>query len=164
MLPRMICLLVSFLCVTATAFCGEANDVILDDGSSIRAEVVSLQDGVYTMRSESIGTFTLNASRVRRIERAASNPQQENFQARVNSTQRAIAQDPEAARMASAMAADPAFQELLNDPEAVAAIKANDTAALMRNPRFRALMADPKIQAMVMGIMGKTGDSQANTE
>jgi hypothetical protein len=160
----------------ASAFSAEISEIYLDDGSVLRAEVVSLQNGMYTLRSPSLGEFTLEASRVTLIGRrkegkmivpSATSPapeqafgSSENFQEKIASTQAAIMTDPEGMKLAVAMAFDPEFRKLLEDPEAVAALKSGDTATLMKKPQFRAIMSNPKIQGLADKMKDKVNNPQ----
>jgi hypothetical protein len=172
----IVCALFWFAITTACVYSAEVSEIYLDDGSILRAEVVSLQDGVYTLRSASMGKFNLDASRVSRInsrqEGQSSDPadlsqaqqqpfgSQENFKAKVDSAQAAIMKDPEAMQSAMAMASDPEFQKLLEDPEAVAALKKGDVATLMKKPQFQAIMNNPKMQGFADKMKDKIQDPQ----
>ena len=139
------------------AFCGQPSDVALDDGSVIRAEVVSLQDGKYTLRSQSLGMIQLEASRVESISKPGvpAEPGQdgtplapESLKERAQDAQAQMVNDPEAMAMVAALAADPEFKELTSDPEAMAALQSGDSAKLKNNARFNALMDNPRMQAI----------------
>ncbi|MCX5708017.1 MAG: hypothetical protein NTY14_03430 [Candidatus Omnitrophica bacterium] len=167
----IICVLFCSAITGARAFSAEVSDIYLDDGSFLRAEVVSLQNGKYTLRSPSMGEFTIDASRISQIEhRTVERPavqaetaqvqQQpfgspEAFQAKVASTQTAVMNDPEAMKAIISMASDPEFQKLFEDPEAVAALKSGDMATLMKKPGFQAIMNNPKMQAFANQMKDK---------
>jgi hypothetical protein len=170
---RMIVCALFWMAVTAVGvFSAEVSEIYLDDGSVLRAEIVSLRDGVYTLRSASMGEFTLDATRVSQVgsrQADQSAPDQStrqpfsspaDFQAKVASTQAAIMNDPEAMQAVMAMASDPEFKKFTEDPEAVAALKAGDTAALLKNPQFRAMMEDPKMQGIAARMVNKTKDQE----
>ena len=180
---NMICALLCFVLNAAPVFSAELNDIVLDDGSVIRAEVISFQNGKYTLRSESLGVFTLDGSLVNQIIRhkadqsaaslsagplgaASVDPVQaplfpsspENFQENVEKAQAVLMQDPQAMQVVALMASEPNFKELLDDPLSVAAIKSGDMAALLKNPRFLAIMQDPRMQEMATRMMNKSKD------
>jgi hypothetical protein len=168
--------LVWCLTIVVPAFSALVSDIILDDGSLLRAEIVSLQDGVYTLRSESMGEFKLDAYRVSQIRQqrdgqipaytapAQADPQfsgsSEAFKAQVESTQAALMNDPEAMKEMIILASDPAFKKLFEDPVTVAALKSGDMATLLKNPQFLAIMADPKMQGVANRLMNKSKDPQ----
>ena len=172
----IICALLWSAITGVCAFSAEVSDIYLDDGSILRAEVISLQNGKYTLRSASMGEFTLESSRVSQIGRrqadqnlvpaAPAQVQQQSFgspeafQAKVASAQAAIMNDPEGMQAAMAMASDPDFRKLLEDPEAVAALKSGDMATLMKKPQFQAIMDDPKMQGLANKVKDKVKDPQ----
>jgi hypothetical protein len=167
----IICVLFWMSIIAVRAFSAEVSDIYLSDGSVLRAEVVSLAGGVYTLRSPSLGEFTIDASRVSQIGHRATGqdpvpgapaqvPQQASgssgsFQAKVANTQAMIMKDPEAMQAVMAMATDPEFQKLFEDPEAVAALKSGDMATLMKKPEFQAIMNNPKMQGFANKIKDK---------
>jgi hypothetical protein len=172
----IICVLFWFAITGACVFAAEVSDIYLDDGSILRAEVVSLQNGMYTLRSPSMGEFTLQSSRVSQIgsrqanqalvpaepvqgqQQALGSPQA--FQAKIASTQAALLNDPEGMQAAMAMASDPDFKKLLEDPEAVAALKSGDMATLMKKPQFQAIMDNPRMQGLADKMKDKIKDPQ----
>ena len=174
----MICALLCSLLSATPVFSAELNDIVLDDGSVIRAEIISFKNREYTLRSESLGVFTLDISRVEQVLRRkadqsaapwnvtspgpvqvpvfSSSP--EMFQANVEETKAMLMKDPEAMQVVASMASDPNFKELLDDPASVAALKSGDMATLLKNPRFLAIMRDPKMQEMATKVMEKSKD------
>jgi hypothetical protein len=165
-LSGMICVLLCSVYNAAPVFSAELNDIVLEDGSIIRAEVISFQNGKYTLRSESIGVVTIDSSQVSQILRHKANQSQaplfssspEMFQANVEKAQTMLMKDPEAMQVVASMASDPNFKELLDDPASVAALKSGDMAALLKNPRFLAIMQDPKMQDMAAKVINKSKD------
>ena len=182
-LAGVICALLCSLYNAAPVFSAEVNDIVLEDGSVIRAEVISFQNGKYTLRSESIGVISLDSSQVSQILRhkvnqsvvplsvaplsAASlgsaqaplfSSSPEMFQANVEKAQAMLMKDPQAMQVVASMASDPNFKELLDDPESVAAIKSGDIATLMKNPRFLAITQDSRMQEMATKVMNKSKD------
>ena len=156
------------------AFGAEISDITLDDGSVLRAEVVSLQGGKYTLRSSSLGEIKLDASRVSQISRhkdgqspASAAPglsesaplgSPEEIKARVEAGEIQALNDPAAMQEAELMASSPEFKKLLEDPEAVAALKSGDTATLQKKPAFQAIMKDPRLQGAAEKLMNRSND------
>lgn len=171
-LITLICVLFFNLAFVISVFSAELNEIELDDGSIIHAEVVALADGKYTVRSETLGTFTLDSSRVTRISKGgvkesvvsdmpvynitADSLSAQNLKTKVSNVQADIMKDPQAMQMVTSMASDPAITQLLDDPEIAAASKAGDVARLMKNPKFRAIMQDSRIQEMATTMMDKS--------
>ena len=126
----------------------------LNDGSVIEGEISSLDNGVYSVNTESLGKVEIDASKIRNIatkntgaslsipaqaktQIAASN---EEFGPKMQRMQAKIAQDPEAMKTMAGMLSDPQFQEILNDPDIVNAVKTQDVNTLMQNDKFMGLI------------------------
>jgi len=56
------------------AFAAEPAEINLRDGSVIRAEVISLQDGLYTLKSETLGTIVIEKSQISSIKMGTGDP------------------------------------------------------------------------------------------
>jgi hypothetical protein len=129
--------------------------LMLKDGSVITGEIESVQNGIYTFRSPSLGTLSLKESEIRRIEMpaaspasadgktskpsAASNPQ-------VEALQRRILADDALMSSVTALLDDPQFQAVLKDPKILDAVRGGDIDALEGNPKFQSLIDDPKVK------------------
>jgi hypothetical protein len=129
--------------------------LMLKDGSVITGEIESVQNGIYTVRSPSLGTLSLKESDIRRIEMppvsatgtdgkadkpsAASNAQ-------VDALQHRIASDDALMNSVTALLDDPQFQAVLKDPEILDAVRGGDIDALEGNPKFQSLIDDPKVK------------------
>jgi phospholipase/lecithinase/hemolysin len=143
------------------ASCGPAlaATVTLKDGTSIQGEVKSLQDGVYTIESASIGTLHVRAEQVRSIEESGKStppagvgslPSEPSSGASaLDATTALIAQDPALLATVLELQSDPDMIAVLADPEIMKAIAAGDYAALMSNPKIVALLKNPKIRAII---------------
>jgi hypothetical protein len=68
----VICSLFAAGLAVCTAYAGEVKEVELNDGTVITGEIVSLNNGVYTIKSESLGTTKLSESKVRSIRMKGS--------------------------------------------------------------------------------------------
>jgi hypothetical protein len=135
--------------ITGTAHAGELREIELTDGSVVTGEVVSLQNGVYTIRTGSLGTVTVNESSVRAIRQpgtpgsaAMSDPHQSD----VRSLQERMLRDQDIMTMIQSLQNDPEFQKILRDPEVMRAVNAGDIPALTANPEFMKLLQNSTVQ------------------
>lgn len=146
-----------FFGTAATA--GQLREVVLGDGSVILAEVVSLNDGVYTLKSETMGTLNIDENAIRTIRSpgaggTAAGPSrkleggEEDMSAMRQSMMGNVMSNPGLLGMVFALRNDPEVQSVLQDPEVMEKVMAGDLEALRNDPKFRELMENPKIQSL----------------
>lgn len=132
----------------ASAGAGEIREVELTDGSVITGEVLSLVNGVYTVKSATLGTMKIGESKIRAIRAkdhgAAGDPGNANVA--VKSLQDKMMNDGEIMDMIKSLQNDRDFQKILEDPEVMKAVNAGDIAALMANPGFMKLLDNKAVQ------------------
>lgn len=153
-----ICSLFAAGLAAGTAYSGEAKEIELNDGTVITGEIVSLNNGVYTIKSESLGTVKLTDSKVRTIRMKSSTrasgeqnaSQQDRSPSDVTSQTRSLQDkmmnDKEVMDKIHSLQNDPEFQKILEDPEIVRAVNSGDIAALMTNPNFMKLLNNRTVQ------------------
>jgi hypothetical protein len=128
----------------------EVKEIELTDGSVITGEVLSLNNGIYTIRTGSLGTLTIKDSKVRSISTpgSASPSRQSGQNSDVRSLQDKMMSDQEVMGMIQSLKDDPQFIKILEDPEIMNAVVSGDTAALMTNPKFLQLLHNPTVQGI----------------
>jgi hypothetical protein len=158
----LILMLVALVCFPVCAKSDVVREIELTDGSRIQAEVVSLSQGVYTLRSESLGEIEIPAEKIKTIRLAGTgesssptlsaspSPQQSTpaVNSQVSNVQLSLMQNPANVDTILSLQEDPLVQSILNDAETMKAIKAGDIGTLLTNPKIRALMGHPTIQGM----------------
>jgi hypothetical protein len=146
------------------AYAGQASRVELTDGSVINADVVSLDNGTYTLDAGSLGTIKVDASKIRKIEspgesaassQNTSEGSNSDIQAEMQKYQAQVMNDPQVMGMAQELAKDPQFQEVMNDPQIMEAIKSGNIQVLMSNEKFMNLMNNSKVQDIGNSIQSK---------
>jgi hypothetical protein len=145
------------LALNAVAYCGQLSKIELADGSVINGEIVTLVNGVYTIKNTAtFGEIKVGSEKISKIETAnpalpdsaaslidqANNPNQ----SQVSTYGQALMKNPENAAIVTGLAKDPALRELANDPELQAAAKKGDIQALLKNPKFMDIVNSPEIQ------------------
>lgn len=102
----------------------------LNDGSLIQGEIVSFSGGVYTIRSATLGTITLEKCKIRNI---SVNPSESfkdqsasegntSMQKRAKALQESMAENPDIMKSIDSLQNDSDFQQVLSDPELMKAI------------------------------------------
>jgi len=138
---------------------GTPKEIELTDGSVIQAEVLSFANGIYRLKSDTLGTFSLDEKKIRAIRfknfaSTGSRPQntlkvpEGNFpvaggpqvQRQVREMTDRLLQDPEALRLIQSLKNDPSVTSILKDPELMRAINRQDLHLLSTDPRIRSLM------------------------
>jgi hypothetical protein len=122
---------------------GEGQEIELNDGSVIFGEIVALEGDMYTIKSIDLGTVRVERSKIRAI-RPRSNT--ENTREQLKTIEQRLMNDDEILTMLLALESDPAFKEILEDPEIMKRVLSGDIPGLMSNPKFLKLLDNPTIQ------------------
>jgi len=125
----------------------------LVDGSQLRAEVISLSDGTYTLRSNTLGEMKMSASKITLITAqgtasAASVATAPSESAVIDNIRKSITQNPDAMSKIDALQNDPMIKDILNDKKTMRAISQGDLSALMNNPKIKALMENSTVREL----------------
>ncbi len=143
-------LLVSLQISVAAA--GEVRQIELTDGTVIKGEVQSLQGGVYTIKSDSLGTIKIEDSKIRTIRDKSSSPAggaspaNANTGGELSGLQNKMANDKEIMGMIQSLQDDPEFKKILEDPEMIKALQEGNITALTSDPRIMKLLNNPTVK------------------
>ncbi len=159
----LFCILTFSLVMAAGASVGEnsVREIVLKDGSVIKAEIISFEDGVYSLHSENLGELRLQDSAIQIIRRpeegrrdisqsggkpsGADSGRQED----IKDLQSSMLSSPQLLGMIFALQEDPEIKEILRDEEVMGLIMAGDKERLESNPKFIRLMKNPKIRVII---------------
>jgi hypothetical protein len=147
----LFCFVVALSLVTGSAHAGEVREIELRDGSVITGEVVSLNNGIYTIKSDTLGTLKVEESKVRVIRPRTQQSQgpgaaQSNTSSDVQTLQHRMMSDQEIMGLIQSLQNDPEFKKLLEDPDIMKAVNTGDVAALTANPKFMKQLGNPTVQ------------------
>jgi hypothetical protein len=140
------------LMLAAAAWANELREIELTDGSVLSGEILSLNNGVFTIRTRTLGVITIAESKVRTIREqpvageAAAGPGSGGLSAQARAMQGKMMSDQEIMGLILSLQDDPEFQKILADPEVMGAVSAGDITALTANPRFMQLMNNPTVK------------------
>jgi len=126
----------------------------LIDGSVLSGEVISFREGVYTVRSPSLGIIEINESQIRVIRVKPSEsargktvgPTSTSLDKELKTLEESITSDQQIMQMIFSLQNDPDIQELLQDAGIMEAVSSGDISTLMSNPKFRKILENPDIQ------------------
>ena len=127
----------------AQAFAGEIKVFELNDGSVINGELISFNNGTYTLKTESLGTIRIEASKIRAIRSTETSGISEDT---VQALQEKMMGNEEVFAMILSLQYDPDFQAVFQDPDIMRAVGEGDIDALLSNPKFLKLLENPAIQ------------------
>ena len=154
-----------WLVFISQAIGGNLKEIELTDGSVIQAEVLSFSNGIYRLKSDTLGTFSLAEEKVQNISfkngssspigrqntssrRTTSNLSQANgqqIQQQVQEMTNWLMQDPEAMQLIQSLRANPSVQKIMKDQNLMRAINQQDLGRLSTDPKVQALMRNKTI-------------------
>jgi hypothetical protein len=134
-------------------YAGEVQDIRLRDGSVIRAEIIELKNGVYTLRSPSLGTMRVRQSNVvgtgRGAAPAARSSGPPSTSRGIEGTREALRSNPEAMERIMSLKGDPDMRRILNNPKLMDALRRGDLQSLSNSPEIRKLMKNPAVRDLL---------------
>ena len=143
------------LLITLASRCliaAELQQIVLQDGSLVNAEVVSLKNGVYTLNSPALGQFKINAQKIRTIQAIrgtmshAKTPSPADAQIDLEQIQSSLLANGDTVNIIMGLRDDPAVQAILGDQAIMAAIQRGDFTSLANNPKIKKLMNKAEIK------------------
>jgi hypothetical protein len=133
-----------------------AETITLTDGTRLSGKVLSMNDGVYTIDSSSLGRVRVRSSQVASISAGNgaantstetnkfSNAQEQTFK----SLQSAISNDQGAMAEILKLQNDPLMQSILADKEIMNAVSRGDYGSLAENPKIQRLMDHQTVKSI----------------
>jgi hypothetical protein len=148
---------------TVDTLADDISEIQLLDGSVVYGEIISLNEGVYTVESISLGTLEIDGSKIKMIrlkpDRTTGNEAVEEGQKitaeDLEALQKSMEIDQEVIDLILALRDDPQVQDILKDPEIVNALISHDTAALIANPKIIELLNHPKVRTIQKKVLKK---------
>jgi hypothetical protein len=143
-IQTILCLFLLLFVQEASA--GRTQIIELTDGSTITGEVVSLADGVYTIRSDSLGTVKVDAAKIRAIRSGSSSGAGAVSSDEVKALTEKMAGDSDIMARILSLQNDPEFKKALEDPAIMKAVSEGDIPALTSNPKFMKLLDNATVK------------------
>lgn len=154
-------LLVSACLSAANPAMGAADrDIELTDGSHLMGEIVAVDQGTYTVKSERLGVVRLKDADIVAIRAPGAEPPKLPLPADVSPKfaegmamiQQKILGNPELLQSVKALAGDPEIQSLLKDPDLMKSVLGGNPEGLQNNPKIQKLIANPSVQSIAQQL------------
>ena len=151
-----LALLVTF--ASRCLFAAELQQIVLQDGSLVNAEVLSMKNGVYTLKSPALGQFTVNARQIRTIQAIrgtisnAKTPVPADAQIDMEQIQSTLLANGDTVKIIMGLQNDPTVRAILADRDIMAAIQRGDYTSLANNPKIKKLMGKAEIKQITGSI------------
>lgn len=141
--------LLLFMTLPVAVHAGELQEIVLIDGSIIVGELVSLTNGIYTIKTATLGDLKVEDARVETIRNKSGRMERSekaSVQQEIIAIQQKMIADESIIQLILALQNDPDFQDILQDESIMKAISSGDFNALMTNPKIVKLMNNSSVQ------------------
>ena len=150
-MKQTLCSIVLLFIITFPSLvqAGEVREIVLIDGSVIVGELLSLANGIYTIKTATVGTVQVEDAKVETIRNRAGGTSEQvkaSGQPEISSIQQEMISDGYIMQLILALQNDPDFQDILQDESIITAINDGDLDALMTNPKIEKLMRKSDVQ------------------
>ena len=168
-LSRIILSLVVLLAITIPSFAESDKIITLKDGSNLIGHILSLQDDVYTIKTQNLGQIQIKQEDILSISQpqtlpspspnvtpaSSMNYQPKDIQGQVQRLQGNVMNDPKMMAEIQRLSEDKEIMSILSDPEFMKDVMSYDPERLQNNPKLKALMDNPGMKALMerMGQM-----------
>ncbi len=149
------------LIVSSLAFAGETKKFVLKDGSVIQAEILSYANGVFHLRSSSLGKFKLAEGKIQSIQIAGEDsPSAKNDTSpntsnnvldpkQIEQMKNKVMADPQTMKLVESLQKDPSVQQILDDKALMQAVDQGDIGRLVSDPKIQSLMNSKEISKII---------------
>ncbi len=144
--------------VPSSSHAGVVSQIKLLDGSVIQAEIISFSNGVYKLRSESLGTLSIAEDRVQSIRpnKSQTPGMLEKLESsdpsvgkKVQGLQQKLTSDPKTMEMLLDLGNDPSMIGVLNDKDLMRAIQQGNLSTVIKNPKIQKLMKSKAVGEVI---------------
>jgi hypothetical protein len=149
-----------FAALCNNLFAAELREIELIDRSVILGEIMSFQNGVYTVKSGGLGVIKVEESKILAIRRPNKSSSQSSITSSnyssntdIESLEKLLMGDKDIMDEIQSLQGDPDVQEILQDPVIVDALNSGNIQALISSPKFMDLLNNPKIQKIINQVV-----------
>ena len=144
-----------YMVLPAVVHAGEVREIVLSDNSVIVGELVSLENGIYKIKTKSLGILEVKEEKIKTIGSKSdlmTGQVTESGQQEILAIQQRMIADGSVMQQIQDLENDPDFQEILQDEAVMQAINSGDFNALMTNPKIMKLMEKSSVKEINMNL------------
>jgi len=153
-------LMIVTLMIVSHLFAGDTATIYFNDGSVLAGEIISINNGVYSIQTESMGLINVNKSKISTINFESRSKISPSHSEKTGGTgnsdvmeqaavlSKTLMADEEIMKMIMELQNNPDFQAVLSDPEMMNAINTGDIDDLLSNPKFLKLMNNSTVESI----------------
>ncbi|MDH3642816.1 MAG: hypothetical protein OES38_12015 [Gammaproteobacteria bacterium] len=136
----------------------EMATIELTDGSTLQGELLSLKDGAYEIKTQSLGVLQIPQGDVAlvsyktRYETAKPAGAASPDSTALSGLQQQMIGNPETLSLILGLGNDPMIQAVISDPEIKAAIASGDFEMLMAHPKIQQMMRHPTVRKITSSV------------
>ena len=147
------------LCYAKTLFADASKIILLKDGSQLKGDIVTVNNDVYTIQTQNLGTVQIRGTDIVSITAENPGPTKAspalNLQGQAQNIQNQILSDPKLVSDLHNLTQDQEIMSILNDPNFLNDILSYDPERIQNNNKFQALINNPQFQQILNKIIEK---------
>jgi hypothetical protein len=113
-----------------------AKDITLKDGSTVVGDIVTVKEGIYTIKTKSLGTITLPDQMISSINATKPVSSKHSGTANMRSIQASLMNNKAVMKSINHLQNNPAMLSILQDKSIMEAIQSGNYSSLMNNKKF----------------------------
>ncbi len=152
---KTLFLMIMNLLLASHVFAGDASTIYLNDGSVLAGEIISINSGIYSIQTESMGLININKSKISSINFGAPSDSARTggngnsaIMEQASALSKTIIADEDIMKMIMGLQNNPDFKAVLNDPDIMNSINTGNIEALLSNPKFLKLMNNSEVETI----------------
>ncbi len=150
---KTLFLIIMNLLLASHVFAADAASIHLNDGSVLAGEIISINNGIYSIQTESMGLIKINKSKISSINIGTPSDSAKTsgngnsaIMEQASVLSKTMMSDKEVMKMIMELQNNPDFKAVLSDPDIMNSINAGNIEALLSNPKFLKLMDNSEVK------------------
>ncbi len=148
-----------FFLLSVNTLAGEKGEIRLSDGSVLSGKIISANNGLYVIKTESMGTIKIKKSKITSISfgsidndsfpssvKSQINAENNDIKAKTSDLTKIMGNNEETMSSIMSLQDHPDFKAVLNDPKLIEAMNSGNISQLLSNPKIQKLMNNPTVK------------------